>query len=65
MYDLQVLQNKAARIILDLPPRAKLHWKLLLRKRAKHRAIFVYKSINKFFRMPLNLVLIFIFIFFL
>ena len=42
MADLQVLQNKAARVVLDLPPRAsasdalaKLHWKPLLRRRAK------------------------------
>ena len=63
--DLQVLQNKAARIILDFPPNAsssdalaKLHWKPLLRRRAGHRAIFINKSIDKFFSMPLNLVLI-------
>ena len=63
--DLQVLQNKAARIILDFQPHAsssdalaKLHWKPLLRRRAGHRAIFINKSIDKFFSMLLNLVLI-------
>ena len=57
--DLQVLQNKAARIILDFPPHAsssdalaKLHWKPLLRRRAGHRAIFINKSIDKLFSMP-------------
>ena len=53
MAELQILHNKAARLILDLHPRAsasdalaKLHWKPLQRRRAEHRAIFVYKSIN-------------------
>ena len=27
----------------------KLHWKPLLRRRAEHRAIFVYKSVNNLF----------------
>lgn len=56
MSELQVLHNKAARLILDLPPSAsasdalaKLHWKLLQRRRAEHRAIFMYKSINNYF----------------
>ena len=47
---------EAARIILDLLPRAsssngqaKLHWKPLLCRRAELRAIFVYKSINNLF----------------
>ena len=51
-----MLQNKAARIILDLPARAsasdalaRLRWKPLLRRRAEHRAIFTYKSLNNFF----------------
>ena len=56
MAELQVLHNKAARIILDLPLRAsasdalaKLRWKSLQRRRAEHRAIFMYKSINNLF----------------
>ena len=56
MAELQVLQNKAACIILDLPARAsasdalaRLPWKPLLRRRAEHRAIFTYKSLNNFF----------------
>ena len=50
---LQVLQNKAARIILDLPPAASatealgnLRWKRLSRRRAEHRAIFIFKCLN-------------------
>ena len=64
MSELQVLQNNAARIILDLPPRAsatdalerlslkpqqRLSWKTLLRRRAEHRLIFMYKSFNNLF----------------
>ena len=52
MSELQVLQNKAARLILDLPAcfsatealkRLKLGWKPLLRSRKEHPAIFMYK----------------------
>ena len=56
MSELQVLQNNAARIFLDLPPRASatdalesLSWKTLLRRRAEHRLIFMYKSFNNLF----------------
>ena len=56
MSELQVLQNKAARIILDLPAHfsaaeaLKRHgWKPLLRRRKEHRAIFILKYINNHF----------------
>ena len=56
MAELQILHNKAARIILDLPPTAsasdalsKLHWKPLERRRAEHRAIFMFKAVNNLF----------------
>ena len=61
MAELQILHNKAARLILDLHPRAsasgalaKLHWKPLQRRRAEHRAISVYKSINNLFIHSFN-----------
>ena len=61
MAELQILHNKAARLILDLHPRssasdalAKLHWKPLQRRGAEHRAIFVYKSINNLFIHSFN-----------
>ena len=45
-----------ARIIPDLPSRAsltdaleRLSWKILLHRRAEHRAIFVHKSFNNLF----------------
>jgi len=47
MVELQVLDSKAARLILDLPSRAsasdalgRLRWKPLQRRRAEHRDIF-------------------------
>ena len=53
MSELQVLQNKAARLILDLPvyfsateALKRLGWKPLLRRRKEHHAIFMYKLIN-------------------
>jgi hypothetical protein len=53
MSELQALHNTAARIILDLPHQAsasealqKLSWKKLDRRRAEHRAIFMYKRHN-------------------
>ena len=61
MAELQILHNKAARLILDLHLRAsasdalaKLHWKPLQRRRAEHGAIFVYKSINNLFMHSFN-----------
>ena len=61
MSELQVLQNNAARIILDLPPRAsstnaleRLSWKTLLRRRAEHQLIFMYKSFNNLFHILFN-----------
>ena len=54
--ELQVLQNKAARLILDLPAHLsaaealkRLGWKPLLRRRKEHHAIFMYKLINNHF----------------
>ena len=51
-----MLQNKAARLILDLPAHfsaaeaLKRHgWKPLLRRRKEHRAIFILKYINNHF----------------
>ena len=56
MSELQVLQNSDAWLLLDLPPRAsatdaleRLSWNTLLRRRAEHRLIFVYKSLNNLF----------------
>ena len=53
MAELQVLHNKAARIILDFPPRAsasdalaKLHWKSLQRRRAEHASRHIRVQIN-------------------
>ena len=53
MADLQVLHNKAARLILDLPPRAsasdaleRLHWKSWQHRKVEHRGIFTYKYVN-------------------
>ena len=50
MSELQVLQNKAARLILDFPAHSSatdaltiLGWKPLLRHRKEHHAIFMYK----------------------
>lgn len=53
---MQVLQNKTARLILDLPAHfsaaealKRLGWKSLLRRRKEHHAIFMYKLINNHF----------------
>ena len=61
MSQLQVLRNKAAKLILDLPLHAsassalsQLHWKNLKRRRAEHKATFVYKSINNLFSHKFN-----------
>ena len=64
MEQLQVLQNKAARIIVDLPPRTsatearnKLGWKLLSRRRTEHRDIFMFNCPNNLFTHSFNVVL--------
>ena len=56
MSDLQVLQNKAARIILDLSYRSsasaalqRLSWVNLKIGRKMHRLIFIYKCKNNFY----------------
>ena len=53
MNDLQILHNKAAKIVLDQPiyssatdALSKLKWKSLKRRRVEPRAIFAYKAIN-------------------
>ena len=55
MADLQILQNKAARIILDLPSYhsgtgalRQLAWKPFEVRRSQHRAIFMYICVNMF-----------------
>ena len=63
MTQLQVLQNKAARIILPLRASAtealdKLKWKVLSRRRAEHCAIFMFKCLNNLFTQLLILFLI-------
>jgi len=60
MSELQVLQNEAARLILDLPAHSsaseglkRLGWKPLLRRRMEH-AIFMYKLLNNHFYLQLD-----------
>ena len=55
MQNLQVLQNNAARIILDLPKYfsgtqalAQLNWTHLAERRRQHRCTAIYKCTNKF-----------------
>ena len=53
MNDLQILQNKAAKIILDRPlhssatdARATLRWLDLQQRRFYHRCLYVYKCVD-------------------
>lgn len=53
MSELQVLHNKAAHLILDLPAHSsttealkRLDWKPLSRRRMEHHAIFMHKLLN-------------------
>ena len=62
MLQLQSLHNKAAKIILDLPVGSsasealnKLKWKTLARRRAEHRATFIYKCLNHLFSHRSNI----------
>ena len=62
MLQLRSLHNKAAKIILDLPIGSsasealnKLKWKPLARRRAEHRAIFIYKCLNNLFSHLFNI----------
>ena len=62
MLQLQSLHNKAAKIMLDLPFGSsasealnKLKWKTLARRRAKHRATFIYKCLNNLFSHCFNI----------
>ena len=58
----QSLYNKATKIILDLPIGLsaseafnKLKWKTLARRRAEHRATFIYKCLNNLFSNRFNI----------
>ena len=62
MLQLQSLHNKAAKIILDLPIGSSasvalniLKWKTLARRRAEHRATFIYKCLNNLFSHRFNI----------
>ena len=62
MLQLQSLHNKAAKIILDLPIGSsasealnRLKWKTLARRRAEHRATFIYKCLNNLFSHRFNI----------
>ena len=62
MNSLQSLENKAAKLILDLPPLssatealATLHWSTLSSRRYKHRCIFIYKCTNGLIDFDFNL----------
>ena len=53
MEDLQILQNKAAKRILDLPSYASstdaqktLRWPMLLQRRLVHKYVATFKSIH-------------------
>ena len=61
MNQLHVPQNKVAHVILYLSPRTsatearnKRGWKLPSRRRAEHRATFMFKSLNNSFNIVLN-----------
>ena len=60
MFDLQVRQNKAARLVLDLPVHSsasealkRIDRKPLLRRRMEHQAILMNKLIKNIF-LPLD-----------
>ena len=62
MNSVQTLENKAAKLILDLPPLssatealATLHWSTLSSRRYKHRCIFIYKCTNGLIDFDFNL----------
>ncbi len=62
MNSLQTLENKAAKLILDLPPLssatealAALHWPTLSSRRYKHRFVFIYKCTNGLIDFDFNL----------
>ena len=65
MLQLQFLHNKAAKIILDLSISPigssasealnKLKWKTLARRRAEHRATFIFKCLNDLFSHRFNI----------
>ena len=62
MNSQQTLENKAAKLILDLPPLslatevlATLHWSTISSRRYKHRCIFIYKCTNGLIDFDFNL----------
>ena len=62
MYHLQILQNNAARIILDMPKYCsasqalkKLKWKPLSVRRRHHRCIATFKCLNELTEFDFNL----------
>jgi hypothetical protein len=62
MNSLQTLENKAAKLILDLPPLssatealATLHWSTLSSRIYKQRCIFIYKCTNGLIDFDFNL----------
>ena len=61
MYSLQVLQNKAAKLILDRPlyssathALATLNWVPLTKRRFQRRCIYVYKCLNGLVEHDMN-----------
>jgi hypothetical protein len=67
MNGLQTLENKAAKLILDLPPLssatealATLQWLSLSSRRYKHCCIFIYKCTNGLFDFDFKLTTVFI-----
>ena len=63
MENLQVLQNKAAKIILERPlhssasdARSWLGWLDLAQRRRLHRCLFVYKSVNGLLKHHLEII---------
>ncbi len=63
MEHLQILQNKSAKIMLDLPPRSsatealnRLNMKRLFERRFFHRCSVAYKGINKLIDYDFNFI---------
>ena len=63
MDHLQILQNNAARIILDMPKYfsaskalEQLNWKPLSARRRRHRCIAIFKCLNKLADFDFNLI---------
>ena len=61
MMDLQIMQNKAVKVILGLPiiysatdALQNLHWTPLLIRRRRHRCVAVYKRLNDLMKWNLT-----------